>query len=246
MTIEYGKLTFLEIREKAEAGYMAIVPTGCTEQQGPHTTVDLDTWLATELTIEAATVAYEKYEVKSLVLPTIPFGPTPEHRNYKYGFIDIPQNVYEDLIYSVLSSLADQGFKQILIFRGCGGHYLNSVTDKFNKDYEGSASVTIPQHPYYEVWCKHADPEIPAGHSDSFTTSLAMYKHPERVREDKIFNPHSSEPDWEDPNLDFSKYSETGVIGDPTYANTELGKKLWNDTVDAVAVSLKEVISIGV
>ncbi|MFD2444023.1 creatininase family protein [Bacillus sp. CGMCC 1.16607] len=243
MTVEYGKLTFLEIKEKAEEGYMAIIPTGCTEQQGPHTSVDFDTWLATELTIESAEKVNEKYGVKSLVVPTLPFGPTPEHRNYGYGFIDIPQRLYEELIYSILSSLADQGFKQMVIFRGCGGHYLNGIAERFNNDFEGKANVTIPHHPFYEVWCKHADPEIPGGHADSFTTSLAFYKRPEGVRKDKIFNPQSSEPDWEDPNLDFSKYSETGVIGDPTYASAELGEKLWNGTVDAVAATLQEFAS---
>ena len=74
---------------------MAIVPTGCTEQQGPHTNVDFDTWLATELSISAVEVAHGRYGIKSLVIPTIPFGPTPEHRNYGYGFIDIPQHEYE-------------------------------------------------------------------------------------------------------------------------------------------------------
>ncbi|WP_200905916.1 hypothetical protein [Paenibacillus sp. IHB B 3415] len=34
MNVEYGKLTFLEIKQKAAEGYMAIIPTGCTEQQG--------------------------------------------------------------------------------------------------------------------------------------------------------------------------------------------------------------------
>lgn len=32
MNVEYGKLTFLEIKQKAAEGYMAIIPTGCTEQ----------------------------------------------------------------------------------------------------------------------------------------------------------------------------------------------------------------------
>ena len=41
-----GTLTFQEIRERVDEGWLAIVPTGCTEQQGPRLTVDFDTWLA--------------------------------------------------------------------------------------------------------------------------------------------------------------------------------------------------------
>ncbi|AIQ17767.1 creatininase [Paenibacillus sp. FSL H7-0357] len=241
MTVEYGKLTFLEIKEKAAEGYLAIIPTGCTEQQGPHSTVDFDTWLATELSIEAAQQAKLRYGVKSLVIPTIPFGPTPEHRSFGYGFIDIPQKLYEDVIYAVLTSLVDQGFRQLVIFRGCGGHLLGNVAVRFNQEYEGKAKVDIPHHPFHEIWCRHADPDIPGGHADSFTTSLGLYKHPEDIREAQIFNPGSSEPEWDDPNLDFGKYSTTGVIGDPTHASRDLGEKLWNGSVEAIAAMLQEI-----
>ena len=46
--MRYGDLTYLEIGELAQAGWMAIVPTGCTEQQGPHLPTDLDTYWATQ------------------------------------------------------------------------------------------------------------------------------------------------------------------------------------------------------
>jgi creatinine amidohydrolase len=44
-----------------------------------------------------------------------------------------------------------------------------------------------------------------------------------------------------DPQLDFTRYSETGVIGDPTRGSAELGAKLWAAVVDHVATILKEV-----
>lgn len=46
---------------------------------------------------------------------------------------------------------------------------------------------------------------------------------------------------WEDPNLDFTQYSTTGVIGDPTYASAELGARLWEETIDAGARVIKEI-----
>lgn len=104
-----------------------------------------------------------------------------------------------------------------MIFRGCGGHHLHKVEERFNQEFNGTSMVIISHHPFYKVWCQRGDAKVPGGHADSFTTSLALYKRPESIREDKFFNPNSSEPDWEDPNLDFSKYSKTGVIGDPTF-----------------------------
>jgi creatinine amidohydrolase/Fe(II)-dependent formamide hydrolase-like protein len=62
-----------------------------------------------------------------------------------------------------------------------------------------------------------ADPKIPVGHADGFTTSISLYLRPESVRKDQVTNLHSREVDWNNPNLDFARYSSTGVIGDPTY-----------------------------
>ena len=46
--------TYLEIRPLIDAGCLAILPTGCTEQQGPHLPVDFDTWFAESVALEAA------------------------------------------------------------------------------------------------------------------------------------------------------------------------------------------------
>ena len=57
--------------------------------------------------------------------------------------------------------------------------------------------------------------------------------------EKRIRDPGSSPVDWEDPALDFSRYSSSGVIGDPTHASAELGRRLWTEVVEAVAVAFK-------
>ena len=87
--MRYGDLTYEEIRKRAQQGWLVIVPTGCTEQQGPHLPVDFDTWFTEQVCLAASEKAAEDYNVRSLVLPTIPFGPTPEHRNYGSGYIPI-------------------------------------------------------------------------------------------------------------------------------------------------------------
>lgn len=68
-----------------------------------------------------------------------------------------------------------------------------------------------------------------------------LFKWKETVREDRIYNPYSEEPDWGDPNEDFALYSKTGFIGDPTHMTAELGEKLWNSTVEAVADIFMEI-----
>ncbi len=239
--MKFGDLTYEEIHDYARQGWLAIVPTGCTEQQGPHLPVDFDTWFAEQVCLAASERAENQYGIHSLVLPAIPFGPTPEHKNYGSGYIDVPKDLHEALLFSILASLADQGFKRIIVWRGCGQHDFVNTVKRFNKEYQSKAKAYLPDLPYHGIWMRLGDPANPGGHADSFTTSIMLHLRPELVRSDKIVNPHHGEVDWQDPDLDFSRYSKTGVIGDPTGASPELGKKLWDAIVNEVAMIFKGI-----
>ena len=239
--MRFGDLTYREIRERAEAGWMAVVPTGCTEQQGLHLPVDFDTWFAEIVCLAATRRAAEKYGVNALVLPAMPFGPTPEHRNYGSGYIHLPQEIHEAVVSSVLDSLAEQGFRRIVVWRGCGQHALADVVERFNAAHSGTSRAFQPKSSYHAIWRRIGDPAIPGGHADSFDTSIALYLRPDSVRVDQISDPKSEPVDWDDPHLDFARYSSTGVIGDPTHASAELGARLWRAVVEDVTLAFKEI-----
>ena len=244
-SMRFGDLTYPEIRERADEGWLAVVPTGCTEQQGLHLPVDSDTWLAEAVTLAASERAAHSYGVRSLVLPAVPFGPAPEHRGCGSGYVDVPVEVHEVLVRVVLDSLAEQGFRRVVVWRGCGGHDLSGVVDHFNVE-RAQARAFLPSQPYQEIWCRLGDPSVPGGHADSFTTSIALHLRPRAVRADRIFNPQHEEVDWEDPDLNFARYSSTGVIGDPTHASAKLGARLWPEVVEAVALTLKAAVEAPV
>ncbi len=178
--MRFGDLTYLEIRRLARAGCLAVLPTGCTEQQGPHLPVDFDTWFVERLCQAASERALRNFGVQSLVLPAIPFGPTPEHRNYGVGYVDIPSEL-------------------------------------------------------------HDDPDVPGGHADSFATSISLHLRRSAVRVNEIVDPAHLPVDWDDPDLDFARYSSNGVIGDPTHASAELGARLWEAVVDSVAATFHTI-----
>jgi creatinine amidohydrolase len=232
--MNYGDMTYEEIHDAAQQGWLAIVPTGCTEQGGPHLTVDYDTWFVEQVCRAASEKAAADFGVKSLVLPVMPFGPTFEHKSFGSGYIDIPVEQHEALVYSILVSLAEQGFRRIVIWRGCGAHKLRETVERFNKEYRRKSMAYLPGFPYHDIWCRIGDPANPGGHADAFSTSIALYLRPSAVRRDKIIDPHSTEVDWDDPDLDIGNYSWTGVIGDPTTASAQLGKKLWTAVVEEV------------
>ena len=239
--MRYGDLTYEEIRERASQGWLAIVPTGCTEQQGPHLPVDFDTWFAEQVCSAASDRAASDHGVRSLVLPAIPFGPTPEHKSYGAGYVDIPIKLHNSFVLSILKSLSGQGFHRIVVWRGCGGHDIRETVTMFNNTRDGRSVAYLPGHPYHDIWCRVADPSVPGGHADSFATSIMLHMRPDEVRRDRMVNPQHEPVDWEDPNLDFADYSSTGVIGDPTRASAELGARLWEAVVDEVAAILQSI-----
>jgi creatinine amidohydrolase len=145
--VRFGDFTLREIRECAEKGWLAVVPTGCTEQQGPHLPVDFDTWFVETVCLAAARRATKERGVQVMVLPAMPFGPTPEHRSYGSGYIHLPQEVHEAVVSSVLGSLAEQGFQRIVVWRGCGQHDLSAVVEGFNAAHVGKARAFQPDFP---------------------------------------------------------------------------------------------------
>jgi len=239
--MKFGDLTYEEIRKWAAEGALAVVPTGCTEQQGPHLPVDFDTWFAEAVCLAAAGYARETFGVQVLVLPVVPFGPTPEHRSFGSGYVHLPQEIHEALVLSILNSLADQGFRRLVVWRGCGQHALGSVVDRFNGERAGEARAFQPALPYHGIWCRVGDPSVPGGHADSFATSIALHLRPESVRVERIPDPQHVSVDWDDPELDFADYSSTGVIGDPTYASAALGASLWRAVVEEAGLVLRGV-----
>lgn len=243
--MRFGELTFEEIKQCAKEDWVVIIPTGCTEQQGPHLPVDYDTWFVKELSLAASEYAAREYSVDSLVLPVVPFGPTPEHRGFGSGYIHLPQSVHELVVTAVLDSLVEQNFRRMIIWRGCGQHDLMQVVKQFNETHVRKARVFQPALPHHDIWCRVSDASIPGGHADSYATSLALHLRPESVRKEKIFNPESKPVDWNDPELDFSLYSATGVIGDPTHASEGLGANLWQQAVQEVGEVIKQIAGLS-
>jgi creatinine amidohydrolase len=239
--MEFGRLTYEEVKEAVDQDWIVLIPTGCTEQQGPHLPVDFDTWCAYQVCLVASDCAWREYSISSLVLPALPFGPTPEHRNFGSGFIDLPQALHEDVVRAVIRSLLDQGFRRIIIWRGCGQHDLAHAIASIESSISTPVHIWQPEPPYSEIWKRVNGPDVAGGHADSFATSIALFLRPDVVRKDRIEDPMNLDPDWDDPNLDFAKYSKTGVIGDPTAASEELGAKLWAELTREVAEMIRLV-----
>ncbi len=238
--MRFTDFTYEELRDLAPTVEAVLIPLGCTEQQGPHMQVHADTRMVEALCLDAA-AKLDAEGLATLVLPALPFGPTPEHAGYGAGYVNLRQSTHEAIVEDILDSLEAQGYRRLMVWRGCGQHELGATIDAFNAR-STSARAYQPVCDYGRI-CSTVIGDIPGGHADSFATSIALHLGPENIREDRI---PAASPDFEwAMEMDFSSISATGVLGDPGLASRENGAALWRLCIDE-AVSLVRAIVEGV
>jgi creatinine amidohydrolase len=243
--MRFDELTYVEVRDLAGRGAIAFVPLGCTEQQGPHLPVMFDTLMVSAMAEAIAERAEAEQGVAVLVLPALPFGPTPEHAGFGAGYVNLRQSTHEAVVEDVLESLAAQGFGTIVVWRGCGQHDVKAPIARFNARHEKAhAWQPVPDYPSIadEVFGRR----VPGGHADSFATSICMMLRGDAVRRELIARPANRPFAW-GPEMDFSSISDTGVIGDPTAASEDAGARLWELIVaEGASIAAKIVRGEGV
>src|SRR5205823_8838535 len=94
-----AECTALEVETRVRRSPKVIVPTGATEQHGPHAPMGTDTILATEVSLRLAG------RIDALVAPAIPYGVSGDHRGFPVAYVSVP--VLTGLIRDVCRSLAE-------------------------------------------------------------------------------------------------------------------------------------------
>lgn len=228
-----------EIRETAERdGSVLVVPVGSIEQHGHHMPVGTDAILVDAVAHHSAERVVE--ELPILVSPPVWSGYSPHHMAFG-GTITLEYDDLLDVLEDVADSALDNGFDSFLLLNGHGG----------NASLVRSATSTIgTQHPeaevlgltYFQLAASFID-EIRdtdlggMGHAGEFETSLMMHLRPELVDEDRIEGTNMDEPYPQGIDdlvaggplsvyRDFTEYSETGAIGDPTVSSAEKGERI--------------------
>jgi creatinine amidohydrolase len=236
--MRYADLTYEELRDLLPRVRAVLIPLGCTEQQGPHLPTDFDTWMITRLCQDIAERIELEHGGPVLVTPTLPFGPTPEHLGFGFGYVNLRQSTHEAVVEDVLESLAAQGFKTLLVWRGCGQHDLRSVIERFNASPQDCVAYQ-PVIDYGSACDTAFGRQVPGGHADSFATSIRLHLSREDVRLDKVRMPTLQSFEWS-RDMDFASISDTGVVGDPTQASAEAGASIWEQCVgEGVEVTLR-------
>ncbi len=234
-SIYYADLTSPEIAEAAKPDAIVVLPTGCTEQQGPHLAVDVDSFLITSFVSEAAKLAGQE-GIMVYVLPTLPYGPAEEHMAFA-GSISIGAETHARMVRDVLESLIEHGFRRLVVAEGCGGHQLyHACLEVRARARQQGTKVRVWRIPAGgQAWVPlitEVFGELPADfHAGEIATSINLYLRPEAVREDRIPKPGQTATRAQAEPWFIDEFTTSGASGDPRLASAEAGRKLFEGIV---------------
>jgi len=227
------ELTWPEAEKRLEEVDVALLPVGSIEQHGPHLPLDSDAFDAEYL---AHKVAERCSDPKPLVLPLIAYGVSYHHEGFP-GTISISPDTLSQLVYEIGMSSARQGITKLVIINGHGGNSpaLNFAAQMINRDAHIFTCVDTGET---------SDPDVDAlaetpndVHAGEIETSTTLAVRPEQVRMEKAC---TFIPQFSSHYLNFTskrrvnwyahtaRISPEGVLGDPSKASRDKGKKIWH------------------
>ncbi|HTU80651.1 MAG TPA: creatininase family protein [Candidatus Acidoferrales bacterium] len=249
----YGELTWPQVRDAAAAGLVAVIPIATIEDHGPHLPIDTDLRLCNAVTEAAVARAADR----AVLVPAINHGYTPHHLDFP-GAVTIDAHTLIDYGLDVCRSLAHHGFDKILIVNGHGSNTpFVDIIARLAVVETGilAAAVNYWAAPGVRAVAE-ALRESPVGgmnHACEFETSLYLAIAPELVDMSKAVAELSHRPTknyWTDliagdgPLVmmePWSALTQTGVMGDPTKATAEKGRRLLEAAADGIVELVDEM-----
>jgi len=240
-TVLLEELTWTEVRDLIRGGVTTIiVPTGGTEQNGPHMAIGKH-----NVRVKALSAAIARALGGTLVAPVVAYVPegglTPPTGHMRYpGTVTVPESVFEGVLEAAAQSFAVHGFRDIVFLGDSGGNQAGQavVARRLNRAWAGTPTRAHAIDAYYQASTAggrallrsrgYSDAEI-GSHAGALDTSLMLAVDPSLVRQDRL-RAAPAPGAWE------------GADGNPSRASAELGRAAVEDivtqTVEAIRRSL--------
>lgn len=237
----YQHYTWVELKEVAARNPVVVVPVGSVEDHGPHLPLDTDNFLISSICEEAA----RRANGDILLMPLIPYGFETHHMDFP-GTIDIHMEHMLHFVLDVTKSVARHGFTRILLADGHGSNMpiLDLVARRTIIETEALCAPFLwPSLALGDIRQVRESGRGGMSHACELETSVYLYLDQERVqmnRAVKEMEQPDSEYIWSDllsPGpvrmMDiWTRFSKSGVNGDPTLATVEKGRVIFEAVVE--------------
>jgi creatinine amidohydrolase len=249
-TVFLDELTDPEVTAYLESADLLLIPTGATEQHGPHAPLGTDVIIPREV---CRRVAIEK---NALVAPPFAYGISAGHRGFQ-GLAYVQPSTFMALVNDVALSFAEAGFRRIVFVNG---HYTNFPAINL-ACFEVHDKLPAGTHAYAMSYWDALPPEeaeaylsLSRGlHANIGETSAVMAIRPELVKLDRAVEGWPDFPIFQGPPMaTIFAYFETrpgstyrslpeGVWGDPGASSAELGESYYQQIAAAVSRVIDDV-----
>jgi creatinine amidohydrolase len=219
---------------------LAVLPTGSTEQHGPHAPMGTDALSAETIASDAA----DAFDGDVVVAPPVNVGISEEHRHFT-GSLWVSEETFRSYVRETVASLASHGWDRVVVVNGHGGN-----TDALR---EVCGAITRHDDAYAVPWTwfdalDFGEYGIDLGHGGPAETAFVQAVRPDLVHEDRFDDAGAGAGDAfgefeQGTNLayDFAEFSESGNLGDPSAGDAELGEQLLSDATESLVALLETV-----
>lgn len=236
---------------------VVVLPIGSIEQHGPCLPVGTDT-LIVEAVVDG--VLRHLSDVACLFLPTLWVSKSNEHSAFA-GTITLSRGTLCGVIEDIVGSVARAGFRKLVFLNAHGGN--TGLLDVLGRDLHESTGLLLFS---LELWRFYSLPPAVPGdstaldiHAGYYETSVILACYPELVAGRDLTGLGSDRsrgriaasfrgfryltPEGTPVNVPWvtEDLTDDGVMGDPTHASTDVGRRELDRLVATVCDVLREV-----
>jgi creatinine amidohydrolase len=230
------ELTWMEVRDALAAGKTTvIIPTGGTEQNGPHIVLGKHNYL---VKYKAGEIA--KQLGNALVAPVVAYVPEGEinpptgHMRYA-GTITTPQDVFVKVLEYAARSFKQHGFVDIALVGDSGGNQEGQrlVAAALNKEWAATPARVHHVTAYYPgrgddwVVSQGVSAADVGTHAGTHDTASLMYINPSMLRVDKLVVGKSGDGQ--------------GHVGNPAKATALFGRRILEMQIEDGTKQIREL-----
>lgn len=218
-------MSWTEVRDSDAS--VALLPTGSTEQHGPHAPLGTDS-----LTAESIAEAAAEDAADAVCLPTVSVGVSEEHRAFD-GTLYVSPDVFRGYVRETLES-AGRWFDAAVAVNGHGGNVaaLQEVCARVTRD--------DALHAAEWTWWRALDRDD-MGHAGRLETSLMEHLGELRSEPEDGVESWGSYVESSATAYDVEEWTEDGVVGQASEASAALGEELFESSVDSLVKLVEEL-----